>query len=82
MPDKNKEENKMPSSADTLLLFATVADTTWRLFVPTLGGVGLGLWLDHLYTTKPLATLIGVICGTIVSLYLVYRQLQGVKPIQ
>lgn len=80
--DNTKEENKLPSADDAIVLFATIADTTWRLFVPTLGGVGFGLWIDNTYDTKPLATIIGVCCGTILSLYLVYRQLQGVKPKQ
>lgn len=77
---KNEEQKStMPKSSDVLLLFATVADTTWRLFVPTLGGVVLGIWLDQTIQTRPLWTIIGVICGTIVSLGLVYLQLKGVK---
>ena len=82
MAEKDKEENQLPSAKDALVIFGTIADTTWRLFVPTLGGVVFGLWLDNTYGYKPLATIIGVICGTILSLYLVYRQLQGVKPKQ
>jgi F0F1-type ATP synthase assembly protein I len=77
-----KEKATLPKSSDILLLFATVADTTWRLFVPTLGGVLLGIWADQTVGSRPLWTIVGVICGTIVSLYLVYEQLQGVNKKQ
>ena len=74
-----RKKSTTPTSKDVLLIFGTVADTTWRLFVPTLGGVLLGIWADKTYLTRPLWTILGVSCGTIISLYLVYKQLQGVK---
>lgn len=77
---KNKDKKStIPKSGDVLILFATVADTTWRLFVPTLGGVLLGIWMDRTTNNRPVWTIIGVICGTMVSLGLVYLQLKGVK---
>lgn len=69
----------MPSANDVLVLFSTVADTTWRMFVPTLLGLALGLWADSTFYTKPLFTLIGVIVGVIVCLGLIYVQMKGVK---
>lgn len=69
----------MPKSKDALIIFGTVADTTWRLFIPTIGFLSLGIWADTSYQTRPLWTLLGVSCGTIISLYLVYQQLKGVK---
>lgn len=74
-----KKKSQLPSSEDTLLLVKTFVSTTARLFLPTLTGTILGLVLDTMYNSKPLLTITGVICGTIVAIYLVYRQLQGVK---
>jgi F0F1-type ATP synthase assembly protein I len=73
-----KEKTTMPKSSDVLLLFTTAADTTWRLFVPTVGGVALGMWADKTAGSRPLWTIVGVICGTMVSLSLVYIQLKKV----
>ena len=79
MINNKEKKSTAPKSSDVLILFATVADTTWRLFIPTLGGVILGLWLDRSMQVRPIWTIIGVICGTMVSLVLVYLQLKGVK---
>ena len=76
---KKKEESKLPSPGDTMLLVMTFVDTTVRLFVPTLTGTIVGLVVDNVYRTKPALTIIGVICGTMLAIYLVYRQLKGVK---
>lgn len=74
-----KKKSSIPSSQDTMLLVMTFADTTMRLFLPTIAGTILGLVLDSMYATKPLLTISGVICGTIIAIYLVYKQLQGVQ---
>jgi Putative F0F1-ATPase subunit Ca2+/Mg2+ transporter len=68
-----------PSPRIVIMLFATVADTTWRLFFPTIGGVVLGIWLDHKYETTPLLTILGVTLGTALSFMLIYMQIRKVK---
>lgn len=68
-----------PSSTTVLLLVGTVADTTWRLFVPTIGGTILGIWLDHTFDTRPWATVVCVIIGTAISLGLIYLQIRKVQ---
>ena len=62
-----------------MLLFFTVADTTWRLFFPTIGGTILGIWLDHKYEMTPLLTILGVTLGTALAFVLVYMQIRKVK---
>lgn len=62
-----------------LLLIATALDTTWRVFLPTLGGTFAGIGLDKLYHTVPWLTLTGVLGGATLSGYLIYRQLLGVR---
>ncbi len=81
---KNKEPTKeetpkVPSSATVLLLFGTIADTTWRLFVPTLLGVIIGLMVDNHFATKPWFTVVGVIAGALLAFELVYLQMKGIK---
>ncbi len=76
---KKAKKSTVPNANDVLVLFGTVADTTWRMFVPTLVGLALGLWADSAYNTKPLWTLVGVIVGVAVCLGLIYIQLKGVE---
>ena len=78
MSGKKKKET-VPSANDVLVLFGTVADTTWRMFLPTLGGLVLGMWADSAFDTKPLFTVTGVVLGVIACLGLIYVQLKGVK---
>jgi F0F1-type ATP synthase assembly protein I len=66
-----------------VLIIMTALDTTWRLFAPTLGGVFLGIWLDSIYNTAPIWTIICLIVGTVLSIVLVLRQLNNVrKPLK
>lgn len=78
MSGKAKKDTT-PKTNDVLVLFGTVADTTWRMFVPTLVGLALGMWADSSFGTKPLWTLVGVIVGVAVCLGLIFVQLKGVK---
>ncbi|MDO8336273.1 MAG: AtpZ/AtpI family protein [Candidatus Saccharibacteria bacterium] len=78
MSGKAKKDTT-PSANDVLVLFGTVADTTWRMFVPTLLGLALGLWADSTYNSKPLWTLVGVFVGVAVCLGLIFVQMKGLK---
>jgi F0F1-type ATP synthase assembly protein I len=62
-----------------MVLFITALDTTWRVFVPTLGGVFLGIGLDAWWRTAPIATIVGLILGAILSTVLIVRQLTNVR---
>lgn len=57
----------------------TALDTTWRAFIPTLGGVFLGIGLDHLFGIAPIATIICLIVGTALSILLIAKQLRDVR---
>lgn len=66
-----------------MLIFVTALDTTWRAFIPTLGGVFLGIGLDHLFNIAPVATIVCLVLGTIASVLLIAKQLRDVrKPLQ
>lgn len=63
----------------THLMLGDIADTTWRMFVPTVGGALLGLAVDQQLHTAPLCTLGGFIAGVVLAAILVRRQLTNVK---
>ncbi|MFZ1250603.1 MAG: AtpZ/AtpI family protein [Candidatus Microsaccharimonas sp.] len=66
-----------------MLIILTALDTTWRAFLPILGGVFLGIGIDHLLHIAPTATIILLILGTIVSSLLIAKQLRDVrKPLK
>ena len=76
------QQGQQPLSAP-MLVFITALDTTWRAFVPTLGGVFAGIGLDHLFGIAPFATIGCLILGTALSVILIARQLINVrKPLK
>jgi hypothetical protein len=68
-----------PSDQSTVTLLLTMADTTWRMFVPSIAVIGVGLWADLKFHTKPWLTLLSVPVGLTLSVLMVRRQLRGVK---
>lgn len=72
---KNSDNKKSPSEKSVvLILFNIVADTTWRMFVPTFGGTALGLWADAQWDISPWGGITGLAIGILVTALLV-RQL-------
>lgn len=66
-----------------MLIFITALDTTWRAFIPTLGGVFLGIGIDHLLNIAPLATIGCLVLGVISSALLITKQLRDIrKPLK
>jgi len=63
-----------PEKSTVVLLFNIVADTTWRMFVPTFGGTALGLWAEAAWHIKPWGGIVGLGIGIIITAFLV-RQL-------
>ena len=62
-----------------MLLIATALDTTWRIFVPILGGVFLGIGLDTWFGWAPVAMLAGLVVGIIITTLLIIKQLRDVR---
>lgn len=86
LPDAKKDKDasvaaRQPLSAP-VILFVTALDTTWRIFVPTLGGVFAGIGLDHAWNTVPIMTIICLVIGTVISIVLIARQLTNVRKPQ
>lgn len=78
-PNSNGAAPTPPDRSTVILLLSTIGDTTWRMFVPTIGFTILGVIADRQLGTKPWMTTLGIIIGVIVAGLLVRRQLQKVK---
>lgn len=74
---KNSDEKKVPTDKSAIvMLFIIAADTTWRMFVPIIGGTIVGVTADNMLKSKPLATIVMVIVGVAVATVLVRNQLK------
>lgn len=74
-----KSEVQPSGLSGPMVLLMTALDTTWRAFVPTIGGTFLGIGLDHLFNIAPIATIICLILGFAASTLLIARQLISVR---
>ncbi len=76
-------ERTQTRKSASMLLLATALDTTWRAFVPTIGGTFLGIWIDHTFNVTPTGTIVCLVVGTTVSALLIAKQIRDVrKPLQ
>lgn len=69
------------SESDTgpIRLIVDMADTTWRMFVPIVGLLLAGRYVDTMTGTKPLLMLLGAVIGTGIAALLIKSQLKR-KP--
>lgn len=75
--DSKKDQT---ASGSAIYLLGTIADTTWRMFIPTIGLALIGDFFDRQYDTKPWLMLVCAIIGAGVAAFLVKRQLtKGTK---
>lgn len=74
--------DKRSLRSDGLYLITSMADTTWRMFVPTVGLLLVGNMLDTQFHTKPWLLLAGVAIGGCISAWLIKKQLaKGKKSV-
>lgn len=78
---QNDDEKKPvpPEQSTVVLLLGTIGDTTWRMFVPTIGLTVLGLLADKQFHTTPWIMTTGIIAGALLAYVLVRRQIKKVK---
>ncbi len=63
------------SSSAVAPILLDMADTTWRMFVPTIGLLLLGRHYDLRFGTKPWLMLAGALVGALVAAFLIRRQM-------
>ena len=78
---KETPEPPKNNNSTVILLLGTIADTTWRMFVPTLGLAAVGLWADTSWDTGPLWSLVGVFMGIAIAALLVRQQFKTIQKI-
>ena len=61
------------------VLLGTIGDTTWRMFVPSIGFTLLGVWGDTVFATKPWLMICGLVFGFVMAGVLVKRQIDSTK---
>lgn len=76
---KGTDAGQPRSHSSAILMLATIADTTWRMFVPIIGLLVLGLLADKQLKTTPWLMIIGLVCGIAVTTLLIRRQFQAVR---
>lgn len=62
----------------TVVMFGTLLDTTWRMFVPVVLFALMGYGIDEGFGIKPAATMIGLSIGVFSSFALVAIQLKKI----
>lgn len=62
-----------------VLLLGDVADTAWRMFVPVIGLMILGLITDKHFHTSPYLLILGLAFGCVLATLLVRNQLKRIK---
>lgn len=70
---------KTPDADAVMVIFSTIGDTTWRMFVPSVGFTLLGVWADAQLGTKPWLMLAGIVLGFAGAVLLVRKQMSDVK---
>lgn len=78
-PKSKEQTTNQPVKNPALLLAMTALDTTWRTFVPVIGGVIAGVMIDNSFGLKPFGTITGLAIGTVIAVLLVKKQLEDVK---
>ncbi len=68
-----------PEQSTVILLLGTIGDTTWRMFIPTIGLTVLGLLADKQFHTTPWIMVAGIILGAFTAVMLVRRQIKKVN---
>jgi len=82
MSSSQNDGDKTPTPPDrstVILLLGTIGDTTWRMFVPTIGLTILGLLIDKWLHTTPWVMATGIALGAYVAFVLVRRQMKEVR---
>jgi len=77
---KNEKVDQKSAEPEALgVILATIGDTTWRMFVPSVGLTLLGVWADSQFQTKPWSMVAGILLGFLGAFLLVKKQIGSIK---
>ena len=80
MAEKPKVQSDQKTDIDAAtIMMQTIIGTTWRMFVPSIGLMLVGLWADLVLHTKPWLMVAGIIVGLATSALLIYQQTRFIK---
>lgn len=65
-PNDSGDQGVPPKSSKAVILL-TMADTTWRMFIPSIGFTLLGIWCDNRWQTTPWLMFAGIILGMTIA---------------
>ena len=68
-----------PDRSTVVLLIGTIADTTWRMFIPIIGLLMVGVWVDKTYNTIPIAIVVLTSLGIVIATLLIRSQLRNLN---
>lgn len=71
---RDNDDRKTPSERSSTVVFMTIADTTWRMFIPSVGLTLLGVWCDERWQTTPWLMFVGIILGFTIAALAVWLQ--------
>lgn len=78
-----QKSSQKPTESEALgTILATIGDTTWRMFVPSVGFTLLGVWADGNFNTKPWLMIVGIAIGFLSALLLVKKQIDSLKKVK
>lgn len=63
----------------TMVIFGTIADTTWRMFIPPFTFSLIGYGIDRLTGTRPVGVLVGLGLGVVTAGLLTFQQYRKVS---
>lgn len=78
-PKEGQDKKPQPAASAVQAIVMTMLDTTWRIFVPPIAAVFIGIGLDHLFNIVPVATAVCLALGVGLSIFLVTKQLNRVR---
>jgi hypothetical protein len=80
-PDELPGDTPRPpkTTSTVVLLLSDIADVTWRMFIPTIGGLLVGIWLDGTWHTSPWFAATGFVLGIALTTILVRQQVKKVN---
>lgn len=75
---KEASVSRVTEDEARLVVFATIADTTWRMFVPVIGLTLVGYVVDRVFETLPVGVFTGLGVGIVLAVALVVQQYRRV----